>query len=121
MDFFKYLPALLKLKDVSSEYKDAKGTGKPFFISKRFVGSVLAFAAFLLGTGLNVVIAPENISKILDNFILIANIFNDHGKEIASAFGSIWGVVMIVKGQIDSSKRISTPQSQVPPEDNSGA
>jgi hypothetical protein len=88
--FLKYLPLLLKLKEVSEAYEAETGKPRPAYISRRFLGTVLMVASVGLATFFGVTI-PEGIADTmadnLDTIIVAAT----------GIYGGIMAVVGIVK------------------------
>ena len=72
LSFLKYLPQILiGFKDVSDKYKEETGAGRPFYLSRTFVFSLLCF----LGTAATVVTGvtfdQEQIKVVADNLVTI--------------------------------------------------
>lgn len=101
LKLLKFLPALLKFRDVSGAYREAEGEDKPFYVSKRFVGGVIglivAVAVVVMSQffGVTVSVSPKDIGTITEAFVAFF-----------AAFGSIYAAVMMVIGQIQKNKRI---------------
>src|SRR3989304_10149004 len=56
MNILKYLPLILKFKNISAVYQEETGQGKPFYMSRRFIGLVITviFAIVTIWTGVAV-------------------------------------------------------------------
>lgn len=90
MGFLKFLPLILKGKQVAEVYREETGTGKPIYLSRRFVGTVIT----LIGAGASMyfgVSLDENIlSSLTDNMVSIISAG-------VALYGAILGIIGIVK------------------------
>jgi hypothetical protein len=88
--FLKYLPLLLKLKEVSEIYEAETGKPRPALISRRFLGAVLLLISAGLAKYFDITIPENMIETIADNIdaIIVAAI---------GIYGGVMGVVGIVK------------------------
>ena len=89
---FKHIRSILLLKDVADVYKEEKGKDKSIFLSRRFIGVVIATgsAGYFLYTGNQVNFDIELMAKSIT--------------DIATAVGAIYGMVMLIVGQLDKTK-----------------
>ena len=90
----KYLKLLLQLRDVSTVYQEEKGQSKPFYLSRRFIGVVIAFlaAGYMAFTGAT--LADADVTKLSDAI-----------SEVIPAAIALYGAVMAIVGQICKPKR----------------
>ena len=89
VNFLKYLPLILKFKNISEVYQEETGQGKPFYMSRRFIGLVITviFAIVTIWTGVTV---DDAISlQIADNIVAV----------ITAVF-TLYGVGLGVIGQV---------------------
>lgn len=89
MNFLKYLPLILKFKNISEVYQEETGQGKPFYMSRRFIGLVITviFAIVTIWTGVTV---DDAISlQIADNIVAVI-----------TAVITLYGVVLGIIGQV---------------------
>ena len=91
--FFKYLPVLLKFKNVAEIYKDEQGKNKPAIISRRFVGAVIILIGAYLGVRYGISAEIFNIEQI-----------TEHLMSIIGSITILYGIVMTVVGYIKKSK-----------------
>lgn len=89
----KYLISILKFKDITDTYKEETGSDKPWYLSRRFVGTVIAIIAGVLFASQGIVISETQIQLIVDGFITII-----------PALVSLYGIIMGVVGQIKKKK-----------------
>jgi hypothetical protein len=91
--FLKYLPLILKFKNVSDAYEAEKGGDKPFWLTRRFIGAVIAsigaVAAYLGG----ITISPEILDEITKSL------------ETVMATGvTLYGLIMAIVGMLTKKK-----------------
>ena len=89
VNFLKYLPLILKFKNISEVYQEETGQGKPFYMSRRFIGLVITviFAIVTIWTGVTV---DDAISlQIADNIVAVI-----------TAVITLYGVVLGIIGQV---------------------
>lgn len=90
MGFLKFLPLILKGKQVAEVYQEETGQGKPVYLSRRFVGTVIV----LIGAGVSMyfgVSLDENIlSSLTDNTVSIISAG-------ITLYGVILGIIGIIK------------------------
>ena len=82
-----YLKLLLMLRNVSHVYEEEKGTGKPVYLSRRFVGVVLTLASAILYLTYGVELAE--IESTAEGIVTLL-----------TALGTLYGTIMAVVGQI---------------------
>lgn len=92
--FVKYIPALLKFKDVSEAYKTEQGKDKPFYLSGRFIGAVVMFLAAVIGVAIGFTLDQDILDQITKNL-----------ENLAVAAAALYGLARAIKGQYDASKR----------------
>lgn len=90
MNFLKFIPLILKGKNVADVYQEETGSGKPIYLSRRFVGTVIV----LIGAGASMyfgVSLDENIlSSLTDNVVSVISAG-------VALYGVILGIVGIIK------------------------
>ncbi len=89
----KYLISILKFKDITDTYKEETGSDKPWYLSRRFIGTIIAIIAGVLFASQGIVISETQIQLIVDGFITII-----------PALVSLYGIIMGVVGQIKKKK-----------------
>ncbi len=99
--FIKYLPLLLKFKSVAEAYKEEKGTGKPWYISRRFLGAALLLGAAFLGIQFGITLDQSLIDQIANNLA-----------DLVPAAIGLYGAVMTVVGLIKRDKASPQPPAQ---------
>jgi len=68
----KYLPKIIfGFKDVSTEYKEATGEGRPWYLSRTFLYSALCFAGTLVTIGTGIELDKKQMEVIADNVAVI--------------------------------------------------
>lgn len=91
----KYLKMLLKLKSVAEVYQEEKGTGKPWYLSRRLIGVVLLAAAYGANQLAGIIIPDEMVNSL-------AGYVSD---AIEVAIG-LYGAIMVIVGQIKRQKNV---------------
>lgn len=93
MNFLKYLPLILKFKNVSEVYKEETGDGKPFYLSRRFIGLLITiiFAIVTVKTGITV---DEALSAQIA----------EHVVSIITALVALYGIVLGIIGHFKRTK-----------------
>ena len=89
MNILKYLPLILKFKNISAVYQEETGQGKPFYMSRRFIGLVITviFAIVTIWTGVTI---DDAVSlQIADNIVAVI-----------TAIITLYGVVLGIIGQV---------------------
>lgn len=89
LKFLKFLPLVMMLKDVSDAYQSETAQNRPFYLSRRFIGALLAIVGAALSIALGVTIDANIASSITDSIITIV-----------TAGMSLWGAVVGVIGVI---------------------
>jgi hypothetical protein len=87
--FLKYIPLLLKFKDVTDVYKKETGENKPWYISRTFFGSAIAFIFTCLAVFFGLVVDANTVAIVADN-----------AYTISSAIVALYGIIMTFVGQI---------------------
>ena len=95
--FFKYLGLLAKLKDVSIIYKEETGADKPWYVSRRFFGTVMVFIAAVVYSIFNVTITGDTITILADNVTTIGTLAEKLIPAIVALYGAITGIVGLAK------------------------
>lgn len=87
--FLKYIPLLLKFKDVTEVYKEETGKDKPWYMSRTFLGSAIAFIFTCLAVFFGIVVDATTIQIVVDN-----------ASTVVSALVALYGIVLTIIGQI---------------------
>lgn len=90
MGFLKYLPLLLKGKQVADVYRAETGAGKPIYLSRRFVGTVIVLIGAVASMYFGVSLDENIISSLTDNAVSVISAG-------VALYGVILGIVGIVK------------------------
>lgn len=89
MSFLKYLPAILKFRQVSTIYQEETGKDKPFYVSRRFIGAVITAIGAILSIYLGVKIDENLLSTLSDNV-----------ETLITAIVALYGLIMLIIGHI---------------------
>ena len=88
----RYLPKIIfGFKDISAEYKEATGEGRPWYYSRGFIHSVICFAGTMVTAFVGITIDPKLFDVIADNATIL----------LPAAISLITAVMSII-GQIRS-------------------
>jgi len=87
--FLKYIPLLLRFKDVTEVYKEETGENKPWYMSRTFLGSAIAFIFTCLAVFFGIVVDAGTIEIVVNNI-----------STIISAIVALYGIIMTFIGQI---------------------
>lgn len=90
--WIKFLPAVLKFKDVSEAYLEEKAAGRPFYLSRRFVGVALVALAAVFG-GIYGELDANFLSTLTDN------VYN-----LITAIAGMWGGIVTLVGIFQAKK-----------------
>ena len=90
----KWLPALLKGKDVAEAYKAETGKNKPAIVSKRFIGTVVVLASAIVSIQYGVTLDADVLNKLTGSLT-----------DLATASTTVYGLVIVIKGVFDAKKR----------------
>lgn len=94
--FLKYLPKiLLGFKDVSDTYQEETGEGRPFYLSRTFVFSLLCFLATGATVFLGITFDQEQIKIVADNLVTIVT-------AVIAVIGAIMSFIAQWKSQRNS-------------------
>jgi len=89
----KYLPALLKMKDVAADVRAETGAEKPAIVSRRAVGGVVAVVLGAVAVYTGTEMSGTQSAQITDNIM-----------SVISACGALYGAAMVIVGQIRKGK-----------------
>ena len=89
----KYLPMLAIGKDARKAYEEENGKDRPAYLSRRFVGAILAAAGLFLSVHYGVQVSKEDLALIGDNI-----------EKIVAAGIAIQGVVVTIVGYFGRQK-----------------
>lgn len=67
MNFLKFLPLIMKGKSIADAYREETGQEKPFYMSRRFIGAVIAFIGAALGIASGIQLDANVIESITGN------------------------------------------------------
>ena len=91
--WIKYLPLLLKFKNISDVYKEETGENKSWWLSRRFFGVVIiAIFAFL------------SIQFGFDMSALSPDVIANHIVNAVQAFIGLYGIIMVIVGYFKRKK-----------------
>ena len=96
---FKYIKLLAQWKDVRKIYQEEKGTGKPWYVSRRFFGAVMVLIGGCLYVFLDVVVPADIAAAMADN----ASVIGGPIKELVPAGVALYGAVTSLIGIIKKS------------------
>ena len=87
--FLKYIPLLLRFKDVTEVFKEETGKDKPWYMSRTFLGSAIAFIFTCLAVFFGIVVDAGTIEIIVNNV-----------STIISGVVAVYGIILTLIGQI---------------------
>ncbi len=93
---WKYIKMLTAFKNVSKAYQEEKGTGKPWWLSRRFFGSVFALVGIVLSAFLGLSLEPDQLEQL-------ANLTTDLAgciERLVAVGISLYGIVLAIIGAI---------------------
>jgi hypothetical protein len=85
-NLLKYLKVIMMLKDVQEAYKEDTGKDRPWYMSRKFVGSVLATAGAAVGTYYGIEISETDVIEPLADQLMI----------VAGAVTGLYGAGMVI-------------------------
>src|SRR3990167_8121072 len=91
---FKFVPLAAAGKDVASAYKETTGKDRPFYLSRRFIGSVLTLIAGFVAIRFGVKFDPSDISSFADNI-----------EKVVTAGGALYGLGLTFYGYFKRAKK----------------
>jgi hypothetical protein len=94
---FKYLKLLAQWKDVGKVYKEENGIDKPWYVSRRFFGTVVVFIGGALYAFFNVTIDANTVTVLADNVTTIGGVIKEVIPAIVVLYGAITGIIGAVK------------------------
>jgi len=94
--WLKYIPLLLKFKDVADTYRKETGENKPWYLSRTFLGSAIAFIFTCLAVIFGITVDNETITVVVNQI-----------STLIPAIIALYGIVMTIVGQITKSRRKS--------------
>lgn len=100
-NILKFLPLLLKGKDIFDAYEEENNKKKPFWMSRRFVGAVFVMISAGLAIHSGVTIDPTDIEHITDQtmtFMQSVEVF------LSAGFG-LYGSTLATVGTIKRKKK----------------
>jgi uncharacterized membrane protein len=86
---FKYIGLILKFSDVSKVYKEETGKDKRWWLSRTFIGSLIAFLATAVTVFFGIEISDGQVEVIVNSL-----------STIIPAAIALYGVVMTFIGQV---------------------
>jgi hypothetical protein len=94
---FKYLKLIAQWKDVSKAYKEENGIDKPWYVSRRFFGTVVTFIGGALYAFFNVTIDADTVTILADNVTTLGSVIKEAIPAIVALYGAITGIIGAVK------------------------
>jgi hypothetical protein len=91
--FIKYLPLILQFKQVAEAYEEEKGKEKPFYLTRRFIGALIAAVGAVAAYFGGVTISPEILDEITKNI-----------ETVAATGVTLYGLIMAVIGLFGKKK-----------------
>ena len=93
VNILKYLSLILRFKNISKVYQEETGQGKPFYISRRFIGLIITavFAVITIWTGVT-------IDEVLS--LQVA----DHVVAVITAVIALYGIILGIIGHFKRTK-----------------
>ena len=92
----KFVPLVALGKDVRASVSEESGKDRPFWLSRRFVGSVLTLIAGFAAIQFGVKLDAETIAHLTDNIT-----------QLATTIMTLWGLVVTVIGYFKRNKEVS--------------
>ena len=89
----KFVPLVALGKDVRASVNEESGKDRPFWLSRRFVGSVLTLIAGFAAIQFGVKLDAETITHLTDNIT-----------QLATTIMTLWGLVVTVIGYVKKQK-----------------
>lgn len=91
---FKYLKLIGLLKNAQDAYREDTGKDKPWYLSRRFIGALLALPCAVATIQLGITIDNDAVKTLVDNI-----------PTLISGSIAVYGVVMHIVGQFDKAKK----------------
>ena len=89
----KYMPLVALFKDVSASYQEETGAGRPFYLSRRFIGAVIALAGGAATIAFGITIDATVLNQLTDNL-----------EKGISAIVVLYGVILTIVGAFKAKK-----------------
>ncbi len=97
---WKYIKMLAVFKNVSKVYREEKGTGKPWWLSRRLFGAVFGLVGIVLSAFLGVSLEPDQLEQFTNlTTDLAASI-----EKLVTIGISLYGIVLAIVGAIAKTK-----------------
>jgi len=93
--FLKYLPLIGKFDDISVAYKEETGKDRPAYLSRRFVGAIVALTGATLAVIFGVTLDANMIEEVTKNI-----------ETMVSAGITLYGIVLAVYGLLKKKKEV---------------
>jgi hypothetical protein len=90
----KYWGLIMRLRDVNDIYQAEKQQGKPWYLSRRFVGSVVTLVGLGLSVHYGVSLDEKSLQAIADNIL-----------SVITAGVTLYGLIMTIVGAVGAAKR----------------
>ena len=97
--WFKYLKLIAGFKDVSKVYREENKTDKPWYLSRRFFGSAIAFISLVVVTLFGIDITSIAQVSIVDSITVISESIVKVIPALTTLYGSILAIVGIFKNK----------------------
>ena len=92
----KFVPLVALGKDVRASVAEESGKERPFWLSRRFIGSALTLIAGFCAIQFGVKLDAETLTKLTDNIT-----------QLATVVMTLWGLVVTVIGYFKRNKEVS--------------
>ena len=92
--FLKYLPLVGLFKDVSQAYEEEHGAGRPFYLSRRFIGAVIALVGGFAAVQFGVTLDADTLTHLADST-----------EKLLSAGVALYGAVLAIVGAFKARKK----------------
>lgn len=90
MNWLKFIPLILRGKSIAEAYKEEAGQGKPIYLSRRFMGLVLAFIGAIVSMYFGVTLDANILSTMSDSVVTVIS-------AVVTLYGVILGIIGIIK------------------------
>jgi len=85
--FLKYIPLVGLFKNVKTSYKEETGKDRPAYLSRRFIGTVIALGGAILAIQFGIIIDTTILEQLTDNI-----------EKLVATVIAIYGIVLAIVG-----------------------
>ena len=103
----KYFKLFMLFKDISAAYRNEKGKGRPFYLSRGFWAAVFIFLALATKVFLGIEIPDSTVQSLTDNITSISGSLTT----VIPAIMAIYGVVMGIAKAAKAANVMDDPKS----------